>query len=288
MHELMDWILSIERQAGEVYALSAAHFAADAPLRQFLLGAAEDESWHCQVLAEAAAGLDPGQDIPLEITLDQEIRVRIEAIFTGFKAELARHTLTKEALANGIAEAEFSEWNDVFLYLVNRLQRDIRAFAPIPPKIENHKRTILNFYRDRPEGARVLQRLPQSQPVWRERILVVEDDEALRELLASILAEEGAVDTAPDGRAGLAMARSTFYRAIISDIDMPELDGLAMFQALREEFPGIASRFVFMSGNLSRKRMAFLAGQGLEFLAKPSSIREIRECVLRVLLRAGV
>jgi CheY-like chemotaxis protein len=282
MRELIDWILGIERLAGEVYALAGSYFAADPPLRRFLEGAAEDEAWHCQVLAEASARLDPQLEVPMDIQLDQEIRTRIEGIFARFQAQLAGRTLTQETLANGIAEAEFSEWNDVFLYLVNRLKQDIREFAPIPPKIENHKRTILNFYRDRPEGAQVMRRLPDARPVWQERILVVEDDEALRELLASILAEEGAVDTAPNGRVGLAMARSTFYRVIVSDIDMPELDGFAMFQALQQQFPGIASRFLFMSGNLSPERGAFLAGQGLDFLAKPSSIREIREQVRRV------
>jgi CheY-like chemotaxis protein len=287
MLALIDWILTIERLAGETYALAGSFFAADPPLQKFLLGAAEDEAWHCHVLAQAAAQLGTDHEIPLDILLDQDIRARLETIFARLKASLDQGTLTKEALADGIGEAEFSEWNDVFLYLVNRLKQDIREFASIPPKIENHKRTILNFYRERPEGNRLLQRLRQAKPVWQERILVVEDDEALRELLGSILAEEGEVDTAPNGRIGLEMARSCFYRAIVSDIDMPELNGLDMFQALREDYPAIGHRFAFMSGNLTPERQAFMRDHGAEWLGKPSSIREIRECVVRILLRGG-
>ena len=66
------------------------------------------------------------------------------------------------------------------------------------------------------------------------RLLVVEDSARLRTYLAEGLAEAGyAVDTAPDGRQGLIHARTTEYDAIVLDIMLPELDGLALLDQFR-------------------------------------------------------
>jgi CheY-like chemotaxis protein len=281
MLEVIAWLMKIEQLAGDCYAQAGRYFDHDKPLQKFLESSAQDEAWHYRVMASALENARLGPELRIAITLDPDSRDRIEGVFLSMAAQLSHGTLTKEVLFDGIAKAEFSEWNDLFLYVVNTLKQRTEEFHGIAPRIENHKRNILHFLEGQPGGAPHLDSLKRTSSVWQERILVVEDDDALREILGGILAKDGVVDTAPNGRVGIEMARSTYYRIIFSDIDMPEVDGFQMFDTLRQAFPTISSRFVFMSGYITPERRNFLEQQAIDFLPKPSAIRDIRACVQR-------
>lgn len=67
------------------------------------------------------------------------------------------------------------------------------------------------------------------------KILVVEDNSDSREMLAILLGNEGfTVLTAEDGRAGIGIAMVEYPDLIITDINMPDLDGIEMIRRLRE------------------------------------------------------
>lgn len=69
-----------------------------------------------------------------------------------------------------------------------------------------------------------------------KKILVVEDDADTRGLIAAILKMEGyTVYTADDGSEGLKLVQLDRPDLIITDLDMPNLDGVAMIQALRTQ-----------------------------------------------------
>lgn len=60
----------------------------------------------------------------------------------------------------------------------------------------------------------------------RQRILVVEDDDDIRELIAALLSEEGfTVDTARDGRDALRVVAERMPQLIVLDMRMPVMDG---------------------------------------------------------------
>ena len=66
------------------------------------------------------------------------------------------------------------------------------------------------------------------------RLLIVEDDAALREILAKRLMQEGyAVDESGDGNEGLQYALNTPYDGLILDIMLPGIDGLTLLKHLR-------------------------------------------------------
>ena len=70
----------------------------------------------------------------------------------------------------------------------------------------------------------------------RKRVLVVDDSITVREVERQLLRGEGYdVETAVDGREGLTLAKSSHYDLIISDVDMPRMNGLEMVEALRKE-----------------------------------------------------
>jgi CheY-like chemotaxis protein len=67
-----------------------------------------------------------------------------------------------------------------------------------------------------------------------KRILVVDDDAHLRELLAATLEQDGrTVDVAQDGVEALALLGTNSYDVVLSDLRMPGLDGPALYGALR-------------------------------------------------------
>ena len=82
---------------------------------------------------------------------------------------------------------------------------------------------------DRPPSSAVADR-PQSRD-GRSRVLVVDDESSIRELLQKTLAlAEYDVDVAPDGRAALERLRLGNYDLLIADLKMPGMDGLTLIR----------------------------------------------------------
>lgn len=127
-------------------------------------------------------------------------------------------------------------------------------------------------------------------PVGREkprgsRILVVEDEPTVAELIADVLGEEGhVVDTVLDSREGLGVARARAYDLIICDLRMPHLDGRAFYRQLAQEENPLRHRLIFVTGDtLTPRTVDFLQKCGLPYLAKPFLVEELKEIVARSL-----
>ncbi len=117
------------------------------------------------------------------------------------------------------------------------------------------------------------------------RILVVEDEPTVAQLIADVLREEGfLVDTILDSRQGLDLARGRRYDLIICDLRMPHLDGRAFYrQLVRDENP-LQHRLIFVTGDtLAPRTVDFLQTCGLPYLAKPFLVEELKEVVGRTL-----
>ncbi len=79
------------------------------------------------------------------------------------------------------------------------------------------------------------------------RILVIDDEKPIREMLTDILEEEGhEVTCAKDGIEGIAQYRETLHDLIITDVFMPEKSGLETILDLKDEFPQI--KIIAMTG----------------------------------------
>ena len=89
----------------------------------------------------------------------------------------------------------------------------------------------------RPRGARVPQAATRPTPAAsgaRPRVLVVDDEATIRDLLAKTLAlAEYDVDVAPDGRTALERLRIIPYDLLITDLKMPGVDGLTVIREAR-------------------------------------------------------
>jgi signal transduction histidine kinase/ActR/RegA family two-component response regulator len=113
------------------------------------------------------------------------------------------------------------------------------------------------------------------------RLLVVDDEEVLVELLSDFLKSAGhTVDTARDGRKALELAKTRDYDIILSDLKMPGLDGQGLYEQLLKVKPDMAPRFIFSTGDLANPKVqTFFQSTGSLYLSKPFKL----ESVLKVL-----
>ncbi|MGH7389941.1 MAG: response regulator [Candidatus Rokuibacteriota bacterium] len=118
-------------------------------------------------------------------------------------------------------------------------------------------------------------------------MLVVDDDRAITLVLAQILTADGLeVETAFDGLAALDKVATRPFDVIVSDLRMPRLDGLGLYQALVERNPSMAKRVIFMTGDvIDREARVLLESGSVPMLAKPFDINELRRAVKANLTR---
>lgn len=108
--------------------------------------------------------------------------------------------------------------------------------------------------------------------------LVVDDTAGPRELIGELLGSEGySVSTANGGLEGLAcMARGRFD-LVVTDIEMPGVDGLAVLRSARVKQP--AARLVAVSGNEAARDAALAAGASAFVHKGPGFVPSLRRAV---------
>ena len=119
------------------------------------------------------------------------------------------------------------------------------------------------------------------------RILVVDDEPGMRDLLRILLEKDGhEVLTAADGTAGLARATSHELDLVISDIKMPGLDGIGLLSALRERALTLPVIMVTAYAESDSAIQAMKQG-AFDYLTKPFKVDEIRLVIHRALAEAA-
>ncbi|HET7375169.1 MAG TPA: response regulator transcription factor [Anaerolineae bacterium] len=119
----------------------------------------------------------------------------------------------------------------------------------------------------------------------KQKLLIVEDDQTLRETLSYNLTREGYEVTASgDGGEGLELARETAFDLIVLDVMLPTLDGLSIVRILRKEQRTPIILLTARSGEVDRI-MGLETGAD-DYVVKPFSLGELLARVRAVLRRA--
>ena len=98
-----------------------------------------------------------------------------------------------------------------------------------------HKRMIERYVGERPHLRGKLEKIKNLKDLWNEKILVVDDDDMISDLLKIILEDEGLVTIARDGGEALGLLENGYYALIVSDVDMPRLNGIDLIRRIRAE-----------------------------------------------------
>jgi DNA-binding response OmpR family regulator len=113
----------------------------------------------------------------------------------------------------------------------------------------------------------------------RTRILVVDDDENIRNTLKPILEDEGyVVDVAKDGYEAIAMTEQALYNIALIDIRLPDMDGVELLTRIRDTVPKM--RKIMMTGYPSvQNAIEAVNRQADAYLVKPVDVEKLLKTI---------
>ncbi|MCR4287802.1 MAG: response regulator, partial [Deltaproteobacteria bacterium] len=120
-----------------------------------------------------------------------------------------------------------------------------------------------------------------------KRILVVDDDKSNRTLCADALAAAGyEVDTTSDGIYALELLSLSAYGLVLTDINMPRLDGIGFYKSAVTRYPDLKDSFLFMTAGIySKEAWGFLREIGKKCIYKPFKITDLIGCLDNLLTK---
>lgn len=110
-----------------------------------------------------------------------------------------------------------------------------------------------------------------------KRILIIDDEVPIRELLAEALGRVGyQIDGVGSGADALQAVRDQIYDAAILDFKLPDMDGLQVHRELRQMDEELAQNTLFISGHgQTDQNIGYYSTYGVGFLSKPFNIEEV-------------
>ncbi|WP_029252016.1 response regulator transcription factor [Paraoerskovia marina] len=125
---------------------------------------------------------------------------------------------------------------------------------------------------------------PDGSPL---RVLVVDDEPNLAELLTSALRYEGwDISTALDGQTAVRLAREVDPDVVVLDVTLPDIDGLTVLQRMRAHSPDVPVLFLTARDSVE-DRVAGLTAGGDDYVTKPFSLEEVVARLRALMRRAG-
>ncbi len=280
MQILVEWLKSMESRAHNLYINASDYFKDDVEFSLFLRDLASDEGLHLKLMNEAADFINEVKmELMADITIDLYTKQRIEAPFTAYHQLLEEGKLSKEEFLNAIAEIEYSEMNEMFLYVIRTLKHFKGTFQFTAAQIQEHKKRMIDYVRSNEAGGSVLKKLNHLPNVWEKRMLVVDDNEALRLLFSELFKKKTIVEVSPDGIDALLKTKDTYFDVILSDIDMPKMNGIDFYKKATALQPELGNNFIFCSAFLTPDNKEFINKQNIPVLEKPVSLAELQSAV---------
>ena len=118
------------------------------------------------------------------------------------------------------------------------------------------------------------------------KVLVIDDDVSIRDMLAEVLGDAGyGVEAAADGVEALRMIKASPPDLIVTDIIMPEQDGVGVMLQLAKEHPNVKVIAISGGGRISPESYLYMAQKfgALKTFTKPFDINEFLDAVKELL-----
>lgn len=105
-----------------------------------------------------------------------------------------------------------------------------------------------------------------------KRFLIVDDDKSIRHLYKILISrryKSAQVDFCPDGKEGLHMAAKADFDLIVSDINMPIMNGISFHTNLKQQDRLKAEKVIMISANIQGDNLSYIQEEGLDYIEKP-------------------
>jgi PAS domain S-box-containing protein len=165
---------------------------------------------------------------------------------------------------------------------IEKMLTDARAGAAAVTQIVGGLETFSRSEEERPQDVDLVALEPPSSAARRGAVLVVDDEPDVCAAIRRVLATHD-VTIVNDGRSALELlATGKEFDVVLSDLLMPRMSGMALFQAIVDLHPGMAKRVVFITGGaFTPEAHTFLDRVRNERVAKPFDSKELRKTVQR-------
>lgn len=287
MQNVISWLRSVENLASAVYSTAARVENLDHDLSVLLHRLAEDEAWHYHMMGSAAELFREEDHAPESVILvDSETRSRVEQPLSELRTKLLEHRAGQKDILDAIVQSETSEWNDIFLYVIATCIQMSPVFQYLAATIQAHEYRIEEYLKtvsSNPELRETLSSLPR---IWSNRLLVVEDDPAVSQLFKRVLSRYGEVTTVENGEQALEALKATFFNVIVTDVDMPVIDGLTLLNRATKIDSRYAAHFVVCTGHATEAIWNVTESYGVPLLQKPVTVAALRETIETILRNA--
>jgi DNA-binding NtrC family response regulator len=111
------------------------------------------------------------------------------------------------------------------------------------------------------------------------RVLVVDDEEAIRKSLKAVLEEKGClVDTVENGQEAIAKSKTNFYNLALIDIRLPDMDGVKLLTSMKETTPKMVK--IIITGYPSLNNAIEAVNKGADgYIVKPFTMEHLLSTV---------
>jgi len=130
---------------------------------------------------------------------------------------------------------------------------------------------------------------PAPREFVKRRVLAIDDEPLLLKAYRRMLSDIHAIDTALGGLEALrALERDASYDVILCDLQMPEMSGMGLHEAVRKRWPALADRFVFVTGGaFSPDAKRFLEESVCAVIQKPFRVEDLLALIERKAREGG-
>jgi len=119
----------------------------------------------------------------------------------------------------------------------------------------------------------------------KKKIIVVDDERDIRELIAEVMTGEGFdVSTASTGEEALFLIKENIYDVAIVDFNLPDMDGLTLHHKFKVMDKELANSTIFISGLIqSKDNLDYFFTQSAGFLPKPFRVKDLIFSIKKVI-----
>ena len=287
LKDIIKWLRNVEDLACSVYSAAAESGVASGTLSAFLRRLAEDEALHYHLMGSAAELTKEQEESPVSAVLvDPATKLRVEEPIRVLHSKIKNKSVTEHDILEAIVTSESSEWNDIFLYVINSCISISTNFQYIAATIQAHERRIKEYISSVAAESDLSDRIRSLPRIWENHLLVVDDDAAVRRLLQHALGRYGQVTTLENGEAALEAIRHRFFNAVVTDVDMPVRDGISLLRQAVQENDRLRAHFIICTGNATESVTAAAKEYGVPLLEKPFTLYRLWDAVEQVLASA--
>ena len=284
MDEIIRWMITVEKTVAALYTEAAVVFSADQKFSSFLSLLAEEEQDHIKLLEEALLSLPEMSPRGACFSFDDEFRRKIEEPVVNAKRSLERRELSHTDMVDVVTNVEFSEWNEMFVYTLDTTKALDERFRQAISDIDQHRKHVQEYVSSLPDGEAFLEKLRKLSPVWSRRILIVEENFAVARMLEALAMDDAEVLIASNGEEGFALIEKGHFDLVVSEVELPNMNGIEMYNKAVAVDPALEGRFVFFTSTENPEHLSYLCSLNAIVLPKPSPVKLICRAIDEVLV----